>query len=318
MGSRIKPLTESGILAALTVIMAAIGVYVPFLGVIAILMWPLPVIVLIVRHGMRWGVMAVVVSAVLTAALLEPVVAVRLPLAFGPGGIALAYGYRHKWPAVRIFTAGVVASLLAKAAALALVAYITGVQPFEMQFNMMDESFASAVGMYESIGMNAEQIAAAEQNFKANMTILRLLLPLLLFFMGLMDTTLNFILGGKLLQRLGNPVPTFPPFVEWRLPGAFMYIYCFALLGMYWAQTREIELLYKACVNLSMLATFAGMIEGFALLKAAQQHYRWPAIAVTIASVLMFFSSFLMQMLSFTGLLDMVFDYRTRLWGKKR
>jgi len=318
MASRIKPLTESGILAALTVIMAVIGVYVPFLGVVAILLWPLPIIVLIVRHGLRWGMMSVLVSAILTGALLEPVVAVRLALAFGPGGIVLGYGYRQKWSGVRTFTSGVVASLLAKAAALALVAYITGLQPFDMQFDMMDESFASAVGMYESIGMTPEQIAAAKDNFQGNMRVLRLMLPLLIFFMGLMDMALNFIVAGQLLKRLGHTVPTFPPFAEWRLPGVFMYLYCFALLGMYWGETRQIELLYKASLNLTMLSTFAGIIEGFSLLRAAQQHYHWPKLLMTICSVLIFFNGFLMQILSFTGLLDMVFDYRSRMWGKKR
>ncbi len=260
MASRIKPLTESGILAAVTVIMAMIGVYVPFLGIFAILLWPLPIVVLIVRHGLRWGLMSVIVSAVLTAALLEPVVAVRLALAFGPGGIALGYGYRQGWSGVRTFSGGVVASLLAKSAALALVAYITGLQPFDMQFNMMDESFGSAVTMYESIGMTPDQIEMARENFQTNMTLLRQMLPLLIFFMGLMDISLNFIVAGQLLKRLGHKVPTFPPFAEWRLPGAFMYLYCFALLGMYWGRTREIELLYRMSLNLSMLSTFAGMI----------------------------------------------------------
>ena len=63
MATRVTSMTESGLLAAITVVMALIGVYVPLLGTVAILMWPLPILILIVRHGLRWGVMAVVVSA---------------------------------------------------------------------------------------------------------------------------------------------------------------------------------------------------------------------------------------------------------------
>ena len=80
MATRVTSMTESGLLAAITVVMALIGVYVPLLGTVAVLMWPLPILVLIVRHGLRWGVMAVVVSGVLTAALVEPVVSLRLAL----------------------------------------------------------------------------------------------------------------------------------------------------------------------------------------------------------------------------------------------
>ena len=41
----------------------------PLLGTVAVLMWPLPILVLIVRHGLKWGVMAVVVAGVLLGAL---------------------------------------------------------------------------------------------------------------------------------------------------------------------------------------------------------------------------------------------------------
>ncbi|MBQ5413229.1 MAG: DUF2232 domain-containing protein, partial [Schwartzia sp.] len=94
MEHRVNSLTESGILSAVTVLMALIGVYVPFLGLVAILLWPLPITVLVVRHGFRWGVMAAVVASVLIAVIIEPTVAVRLALAFAPVGLALGYGYR--------------------------------------------------------------------------------------------------------------------------------------------------------------------------------------------------------------------------------
>ena len=58
---RITPLTESGLLSALTVILALAAVYLPVVGVVASLVWAIPIIVLVVRHGLRWGVMAVLV-----------------------------------------------------------------------------------------------------------------------------------------------------------------------------------------------------------------------------------------------------------------
>ena len=59
---RITPLTESGLLSALTVILALAAVYLPVVGVVASLVWAIPVTVLVVRHGLRWGAMAVLVS----------------------------------------------------------------------------------------------------------------------------------------------------------------------------------------------------------------------------------------------------------------
>ncbi len=47
---RITPLTESGLLAALTVVLALAAVYLPVVGIVAALIWGLPLFVLVVRQ----------------------------------------------------------------------------------------------------------------------------------------------------------------------------------------------------------------------------------------------------------------------------
>lgn len=105
------PLTESGLLTALTVIMALMAVYLPVLGMVAALLWAVPIILLVVRHGLRWGIMAVVVSAVIMAVLIEPMLSLRMTISFAPTGLALGYGFRQEWPAARIFAVTLVVSI---------------------------------------------------------------------------------------------------------------------------------------------------------------------------------------------------------------
>ena len=75
---RLKPLTESSLLSALTVILALAAVYLPVVGMAAALVWALPIIVLVVRHGLRWGIMAVLVSGIIMALLIEPMISLRM------------------------------------------------------------------------------------------------------------------------------------------------------------------------------------------------------------------------------------------------
>ncbi len=316
--NRVHSLTEGGVLAAVTVVMALVGVYVPILGMIAILLWPLPVIVLIVRHGLRWGVMAVVVASFLTAAIVEPSTALRLAIAFGPVGLALGLGYRRGWSGVKLFTVSMVVSMVAKVAGLLLVFFLTGIEPFSGQFAMMDESFAQAADMYRSMGMSEEQIAASEQNFVQNMNLVKLLVPLIVVMMGLMDTMINYIVGGKILTRLGETVPTFPPFMEWRMPSAFLYAFCLSLIGVYFGSTRDIPLLYKASYNVIMACTLVGLVQGISLYQYIMNYYRWSKIVRGILLVLIFMNGILLQIFSFVGLLDTVFDYRKRYFSGKK
>lgn len=318
MATRVTSMTESGLLAAVTVIMALVGVYVPFLGTVAVLMWPLPILVLIVRHGLKWGLMAVFVAGVLTAALVEPAVSLRLALAFAPGGIALGLGFRNDWSSVRTLVTGIVCSMAAKLAALALLFALTGVEPFSMQFEIMEQSFDSTVEMYRSMGMSDAQIEESRTLFMDNLSMVRLLLPLIVVMMGLMDTMLNYFVGGTVLRRLGHDVKTLPPFSEWRLPPVFVYLFGFALVGAYWGSTRNIPLLYQASLNLSMLATFAGLIQGISVYIYASRHFRWPKFFAMFFLGFVMLNSFLLRLLCLVGLFDMILDYRTRYWSENK
>lgn len=314
MENRTRSLTESGILAAVLVVLAIVAVYVPILGIVAVLLWPLPVTVLIVRHGFRWGVMALAVASLLIAMLIEPTIGLRLAIAFGPVGLALGFGYRSGHSATRLVATTILVSIVAKFAGLGIVFFLTGLEPFSGQLTAMEESFSQAAAVYESVGMSEAQIAAARETFQQNISLVRLLLPLVVVTMGLLDTMLNFWALGKVLGRLGEKVPVLPPFTEWRLPGIFLYIFGFSLLGMYWGSTRELTLLYQASLNFNMLATLAGLIEGASLYEYVVRYYRWSRLVSTLVLIFVVFSSFLMPILVFTGLFDMVFDYRKRYW----
>ncbi len=317
MATRVTSMTESGLLAAITVVMALVGVYIPLLGTVAVLMWPLPILVLLVRHGLKWGLMAVFVAGVLTAALVEPAVSLRLALAFAPGGIALGLGFRKNWSSVRTLTTGIVASMAAKLAAFALLFALTGIEPFSTQFDVMENSFDQTIEMYRSMGMSEAQIDEARDNLTQNLSLMRLLLPLVIVIMGLMDTALNYLIGSKVLRRLGHEVKTLPPFVEWRLPPVFVYVFGFSLIGLYWGTTRGLDLLYQASLNLVMLSTFAGLLQGLSVYAYASRHFHWPKFFSMAFITFVMLNGFLVRLLAFVGLFDMVLDYRTRYWKNR-
>lgn len=312
MAGKVNSLTESGILSAVTVVMALIAVYVPLLGIVAVLLWPVPMIVLIVRHGLKWGILSIITAGILTAVLIEPVTAIRLVIAFAPCGIALGMGYRMRYASTTVFTGALVVSIVSKVAALALAFYLTGIHPFEGQFEMMDASFSKSVEMYKSLNFTPEQIKEAGDNFRANMDMVRQLLPLIVILMGMLDTAVNFIVGGKVLKRLGNDVVTFPPFKEWRISPFFAYLYGFSLIGMYWGMTRNISLLHSISFNANMLATMAGVLQGLVLYECVVTKYRISRIVSTIMLFFICFNAVFMQLLAFIGIFDMAFDYRRR------
>ena len=142
---RITPLTESGLLTALSVVLALMAVYLPFIGFLLVLFWPLPLVVVVVRHGLRWGVMATVAAGILMGVLVEPMLSLRLVVAFAPAGLLLAWAFAKGLSGVRTFLLTLLAAIAGQAAAVGLLLLVTDVNPLVMQVEVLQSSFDSSL-----------------------------------------------------------------------------------------------------------------------------------------------------------------------------
>ena len=290
----IKALTESSLLAALTVIAALVSVYVPILGIAAALIWPLPVIVIVVRHGLRWGIISTIASTIIMSILIMPTIALRMALGFMLPALVLGYGF------------------YAMLSALALTFFIMDINPLAAQMDTLKESFDMSISLYETMGISAEELAERKAILDQSFKLLELIMPLVLVLSSLIVTILNFALGGMVLRRLGHKVNVLPPFNEWRFPQVFAYIMGFALVGLYWGFTRDIQMLTQVSLNFFFLCFIAGFIQGAALLRAITDKYHIPRVFYYMVVAFIFLSGLPGQVMSFTGIFDMVFDYRKR------
>ena len=90
-----------------------------------------------------------------------------------------------------------------------------------------------------------------------------------------------------------------------------IYIFGFALVGLYWGSTREIELLQQASLNAYVLCTLAGFIQGTAVLSKLTRNRlsRW---IFWMIIVFVFVNGTISQLVSIFGLFDILLDYRRR------
>ena len=310
---RVTPLTESGLLAALLVVLGQAAVYLPVWGMVATLCWPLPLIVLVVRHGVRWGILGLLVAGVVMGLLIEPTLAARMVLAFGPTGLMLGLGFRRQWSGTKVFGAGLAGSIIAKLAALGLLFALTGINPWDTQLSLLRQSFEESFGLYGQLGVPEQDIATSRTQIEAGLQLVSMLLPLVVLVMGLMDTAVSYWLGGRVLRRLGHKVTAaFPSFRDWRLPRAFALLAGFALVGLYWGDSRAVGVLYDASLNVLLVSLLAGLVQGLALLSAIMRHFRLGGFARTLIYALVLFNGLFLQIVALTGLFDMFFDYRRR------
>ena len=166
--------------------------------------------------------------------------------------------------------------------------------------------------MQSSGSLTPTETQALEKQVASLVETVSLIAPTIFVVESALAVLVNFVAAGVLFSRIGQKMPSLPPFREWRFSVYFLFLFGFSLVGLYWGGTRHISLLYEASLNGDIIATFAGLIQGFSLLWYVADHWkigrfwRWTIVAFAVLS------AFLMQLIAFTGLFDMYFDYRRR------
>ena len=306
----VRPVVEGGVLTAVAIIFALISTYLPVIGAFVNLLWPVPIVLLGVRHGYKWSIMAVVSSGLIIALIMHPLTAVSVVVGFGLIGIALGYGLRQGFSPTKTLFIGAAASLVSKIAVLAISAAVMGFNPLTMQTEGMIQGLEAAMDFYRQMGMNAEDLARMEATLKPMIEIMRIILPAGFVLAAFVDTFLNFQVAKVVLARLGQTIEPFPPFRRWNMPRFTVYALAVSLVAIYWGKTRELELLYNTGMNIQVVVTMLLFVQGMAVVYFLADKYNLSRIVRGIILFLILSNGIVMQALIIGGAFDIIFDYR--------
>ena len=308
--NHVKPMVESGILSAVAIIFAFVSVYVPVLGTFVNLIWPVPIILLGVRHGLKWSIMATVVAGIVTAVVIHPLQAVTVAVGFGLIGIALGYALRAGFSPARTLLLGTAASLAAKVAMLALAAAVMGINPLTQQFGDMEAALTQVLAFYRHLGLSEQDLAQTGATLHSMVDLMRIIFPAALTLAAVADTYLNYLVARLVLRKMGQATPSLPPFVTWSLPPYVFFVYAAAALAAFAGRHWALTWLYDSGMNIQIVASMLLLVQGLAVFYWFAGKYKLSRLVRGIILVLIFTNGLLMQVLIFIGAFDILFDYR--------
>lgn len=308
--TNIRSMVEGGLLAGIAILFAIISAYLPVIGPFVNLLWPVPIILLGVRHGYKWSIMATVVAGIIIAMLLHPLQAVSVVVGFGLIGIILGFAFRMEFSPAKTMLWGTIASLISKAALLGIGAVVTGINPFEMQSDVMAKAMEQGVEVYRNFGMAEPELAKMTESMQIMIDLLKIILPAGFIMASVVDTFLNFVIAKTVLKKLGHTMADFPPFKNWTLPEYIVYFFALALVMIYWGKSREITILYTVGMNLQVLTSTLLLVQGLALFYYVVDKYNLSRMVKGIILFLVLTNGFFSQILIVLGAVDSVIDYR--------
>lgn len=303
-------IVEAGVMSAVAVIFALISAYFPILGIFVTLLWPVPFILLGVRHDFRWSVMATVVAAVMSAIFIQPLKAVSIIIDFVPIGLVLAHAFRARFGPFKTIMWGAVACLASNLGGIVLSLLVVGINPLNFQLEAMQTAVPQAMEIYRNFGMPEEQIAQLEAQFTAAMAFIPLVIPALLAVAAVFQTLLNFLFARVILRRFGVQTPAFPPFREWTLPRPFLYVLALGIISAYVGKSLSQDLLFRIGANLLWVSAVLFFGQGLALIYYLAEKYNLSRLMRNIILIMIITNGLLQLAAVLAGVYDLAADFR--------
>ena len=308
--TRVRPMVEGGILSAVAILFALISVYIPIIGAFVNLIWPVPIILLGVRHGYKWSLMATAVAGILIALLIHPLHAVSVAIGFGLTGIVLGHCFRKGYTPVTSVLFGAVASLVSKIIVLSITAVVLGINPLADQSAAMAQAVEQAINIYRSFGMKEADLQKMSESMQGMLELMKMIIPAGLALASVLDTYMNFLVARMVLRKLGHHIPPFPAFRVWSLSPMVLYAFITSVIMLYWGKSRDISLLADAGINLQVTTSMLLMLQGLSVAFFYAAKYEVPKFFRWIIILIAFSNGFVMQMTVFAGAFDIAVDFR--------
>jgi len=309
----VRGLTEGAVLAALVALLAFAARYLPLLGLVASFLCPIPLTMLVIRHGSRVALLAGLVATALGGIIGGPVTGVLIALGFAPTGVAIGVGLRRQLPATTIVLLTGTVIMLSLIVGGAVAAAGIGVDPrvtmrevIELNKRSLDES----VQRYARLGIDTRRIETTVQMMRDALDYSLRLIPLLLVLGSLTNAYLNYEIARAVLRRVGVAAPALPPVSMWGLPLLALWALPLgSLLAVVGAQ--RMPALEAIGVNLAFFVTTALLIQGILAGWVLMEKYRLPKW-YRVVVLLLFLSGPTSLVAFFLGLADAAFDLRRR------
>lgn len=310
-------MTEGAILAALVTILAVATRYLPLIGIATAYLCPLPLAVLVIRHGFRVAALATVVSILAAIVVAGPLAGLSILILYAPIGIVLGIGARQRWTAARVVGTASLVSVVSMALSFFGLMGGESLSMAEMA-TTMERSVEMSAGLYARMGLPQAQIDQISKQMRDFARLLPYLLPAMLVFGAAFAAWLNYEVGRRVLDRFGYRLPTLPSMRTWRVPVvAVWFIPVSYLLLASGARPGTPPALLSAgwslTLGLQMLFALQGIVAGWVILG----NYGFGRLA-QITAVAMVMAIPLFSVVVFVlGIMDSALKVRER-WGLPR
>lgn len=295
------------------------GILLPLIALPAMLFFALPALLLSYEDGTASAVASVAFGALILCVFVSPFFSVIYAVAFGLPGVLTGQAAKKIKSAGDLILCSVVCSLACKLTVVYLFYKMTGnnlLIPDSSQIEQVLASIAqSRFGEISGSGMKA-----FEENIDNVVAYLIMLIPYSLIFFAVTETMCCCI-AASFIHRKKNGEPFFllPPFGEWAFPkNVVIALLAGFVCDIIASKNPEMYIMKQVGANLNAVSRTLFIIQGLAAtycVMSLRGFSKFVRVAIIVITPLF---TFLGDIFSIVGIVDLGFDLRKRLRGTSR
>ena len=324
---------EGALLVGIALVFYLAYALIPVIGGPLVILCPLPLIVLALRHPLRVVITGNMVATVLAGLLTgQPFAFITFLLVFSLPASAMGLSIRSGLSAKSVILLGGTAMV---AGSIGLFFITIGTVGEVDSIDSLKYIFKS--GVEKQKVLLADKIREQgvtegwpdkkiETLIEGNEKMLESLgqmfwktLPAALILGFLLESLINYLVAGAVLKRLGYSIPKLGKFLEFKLPWYSVWLLICTIAFLAGGRKFNLDWMDTIGLNLQVVATILFFVHGLAIvlffverLRARMKAGRFPVYLI-LTSVFFMFNAFAFMLTAFLGIYDLYFDFRNRV-----
>ncbi|WP_069650987.1 YybS family protein [Caloranaerobacter ferrireducens] len=307
LNDKTKGVAEAGIITALTIILALIGVNI---FSIVILLYPVPFIILGFRRDIKYSILSIIVSSFVLGILIDLLTGVFMLLLFGPLSVIFVYLLNKKEKSYKVLIITTVVFFVSILIVILLSGYIFGVSFVEHMELSLNKAFEVQLDMIKNMSLTNYEMSKIKSMMDMIIDYMIAILPAALIIFSGFVAYVNYLVLGAVLRRIGNRNIHVPRFKYFRMPSnAILGI--LAIFIATWI-IKYFKMLYYHTIflNVMIIVLFILFIQGLAVLVFYLDRRKTNKFIKGIILVLSVMYIPMWLLVSFIGFIDSLINFR--------
>jgi uncharacterized protein YybS (DUF2232 family) len=220
-----KGIVEASLISIMISVIMIITGYIPIVSfLIGIMILPIPVAILYIRHNIKITITAIFLSIVITSLVYNPVMAIYAAITYGIIGVALGYCVRENKKSsvtlVFLTICSAISIILTVAFSLLFIEKVSFMNFISRNLEFFKEAMKNSLEQVKTLylqnGINTKQLKVLDENFEMiksiDVAFILALIPTAIFIQAIVSAWLNYIVSRAVLKKLNYKIQEALPF----------------------------------------------------------------------------------------------------------